>query len=599
MDELHFEEEEFSSKLSGKTILRIFNVAKKYKLILIGFLVFTSLASASEAVFTYIIKLAVDEGILTGNLRAFARYMYLYGTLAFTMAVWVFGVVASGGYLGERMAYDLRKSTFEHLQKLSFSYFDKTPVGWIMARVTSDTARIAELASWMLVELIWGVAGILFSMIFMFIINFKLALFVLAIVPILIYVSAKFKRFIKHEYRNVRSVNSQITGAYNENITGVRVVKALTREEENLKAFENLSHTMFRKSFRAGWLSALFLPAVQIVSAVAMSAIILYGGFQAKIGVLSIGGIQAFIFYVVFMLYPIQDLARVYSELQRAIASAERVFSLLDTNLEIEDKKDAESLTIREGRIEFDRVTFFYEEDNQVLKDFSLLVEPGETIALVGPTGGGKSTIVNLVGRFYEPRAGNIRIDGTEYREFTQESLQSHLGVVLQTPHLFSGSILENIRYGKINASEEDIKNAAQIAHAHEFIVDLENGYDEEVGELGAKLSVGQKQLISIARAILANPAIIIMDEATSSIDTVTEGLIQSGIEAMLTGCTSFVIAHRLSTIKNADRILVIDGGRIKEIGTHQELILKQGHYFGLYMRQFQRKRAKNIKILK
>lgn len=595
MTELHFEEEEFTSKLSGKILRRIFSAVTTYKLLLTGLLVFIALGSISETVFTYLIKNAVDEGIVSGDLKAFARYMYMYGALAFAMAVWVFGLVASAGYLGERMAYDLRRDLFGHLQKLSFSYFDKTPVGWIMARVTSDTGRIAELVSWMLVDLIWGVANILFSLGFMFIINYKLALWVLAIVPILVVVSLRFKRYIKTEYRNVRSINSQITGSYNENITGVRVVKALTRETENLKIFGKLTDTMFKNSFRAAWLSALFLPAVQIISAIAVCAIILYGGYQAKNGALSIGGIQAFIFYVVFMLYPIQDLARVYSELQRSIASAERVFSLLDTNLEIKDRSDAGQLKIREGEIKFEHVTFYYEQDNPVLEDFSLEVKPGETIALVGPTGGGKSTIVNLVGRFYEPKSGRILIDGTDYREYTQQSLQSHLGVVLQTPHLFSGSIFENIRYGKIDSTDDEIENAARVAHAHEFIVGLEKGYEEEVGEGGSRLSVGQKQLISIARAILANPGIIIMDEATSSIDTVTEGLIQSGIEAMLTGCTGFVIAHRLSTIKHADRILVIENGRIEEIGTHQELILKQGHYFNLYLRQFKKKQKSKV----
>jgi ATP-binding cassette subfamily B protein len=400
-------------------------------------------------------------------------------------------------------------------------------------------------------------------------------------------VAAQFKRRILVEYRRVRRINSRITAAYNENINGVRVVKALCREEENLREFGELSGEMYRASYRAAWLSALFLPVVQLISAFAVGSIVWYGGLQAEVGGMTVGGIQAFVSYVTFMLWPIQDLARVYAEMQHAIASAERVFSLLDAVPDVTDRPGAIDPGTVRGDIEFDDVHFWYEKNNPVLASFDLRIRRGETVALVGPTGGGKTTIVNLVCRFYEPRRGTIRIGGRDYRELSLHAIQSRIGVVLQTPHLFSGTIRENIRYGKLEATDTEIEDAARLAGAHEFIRTLEKGYDEEVGEGGDLLSVGQKQLVSLARAILARPEIFIMDEATSSVDTLTEDLIQRGMEALMQDCTSFIIAHRLSTIKRADRILVIEDGRIAEMGSHAELLRKRGRYYRLYTRQF------------
>jgi ATP-binding cassette subfamily B protein len=302
---------------------------------------------------------------------------------------------------------------------------------------------------------------------------------------------------------------------------------------------------------------------------------------------MTVGGIQAFVSYIVFMMWPIQDVARVYAEMQHAIASAERVFSLIDARPDIVDRPGAiDPGTIR-GDIQFEGVDFWYETDNPVLSDFHLQIGRGETVALVGPTGGGKTTIVNLICRFYEPKRGTIRIGGRDYRDLSLQAIQSRIGVVLQTPHLFSGTIRDNIRYGRLEASDEDLEQAARLAGAHDFIRTLEKGYDEEVGEGGDLLSVGQKQLISLARAILARPEIFVMDEATSSVDTLTEDLIQRGMETLMRDCTSFVIAHRLSTIKRADRILVIEGGRVVEMGSHVELLRRRGHYYRLYTRQF------------
>ncbi|RPI27742.1 MAG: ABC transporter ATP-binding protein, partial [Chloroflexota bacterium] len=369
---------------------------------------------------------------------------------------------------------------------------------------------------------------------------------------------------------------------------------ALGREDENMREFSHLTSDMYRSGFRAAWLSALFLPAVQILSSVALGAIVLYGGLQAEYGGMTVGGIQAFIAYVTFMLWPVQDLARVYAEMQHSIASAERMFSLIDAVPDITDRPEAIDPGTISGDIEFDHVYFYYDDgkdeqgdEKPVLTDFTLTVKRGETIALVGPTGGGKSTIVNLLCRFYEPKKGAIRIGGRDYTTYSLHAIQSRIGVVLQTPHLFSGTIRENIRYGRLDAADEEIEEAAKLAGAHEFIMHFEKGYAEEVGEGGSLLSVGQKQLISLARAVLAKPEIFIMDEATSSVDTLTEALIQKGMETLMRGRTSFVIAHRLSTIKRADRILVIEDGRIAEMGSHAQLLKTKGHYYRLYTRQF------------
>ncbi len=587
MAEIHFEEEEFTTEFNGRTLMRIIGQTRPHWYWVLGFISMISVVSVLDSYFTYLSKRIVDEGIAAANREALMSIITQYGILILVQAVGVFGFIYLAGVLGERVAYDLRQKMFNHLQDLSLSYFNRTPVGWIMSRLTSDVDRIAQLVTWGMLDVTWGIMNISTGMYFMLKINWRLALIVFAIIPVIVVIAAQFKKKIIQEFRIVRKINSKITGSYNENITGVRVVKALGREEANLGEFGVLTNEMYGAGYRAAWLSALFLPVVQFISSFALGSIIWYGGLQTEIGAMTVGGIQAFVGYVVFMLWPIQEMARVYAELQHAIASGERIFSMIDAVPEVKDLPGAFDPGTLRGDVEFSDVIFAYEDDEPVLKDFNLKIKRGETIALVGPTGGGKTTIVNLICRFFEPTHGTICIGGRDYKDFSLHAIQSRIGMVLQTPHLFSGTIRDNIRYGSLDASDEEIERAAKLAGAHEFIKDLEKGYDEPVGEGGSLLSVGQKQLISLARAMLAKPEIFVMDEATSSVDTLTEALIQQGMEHMMQDRTSIVIAHRLSTIKNADRILVIEDGSISEMGSHAELLRERGHYYSLYTQQF------------
>jgi ATP-binding cassette, subfamily B, bacterial len=581
-----FDEKDYG-KLTGNIFRRLLSLLKPHWKWVVGFLLCIAAVSSIESYTTFLGKRIIDEGIIAGSREAIVRTVTLYGSLILFQSASVFGFIYLVGVLAERVRYDLRKRMFNHLQQLSLGYFSQTPVGWIMARLTSDTERLADLLTWGILDITWAIINITTAAIFMFIINANLAVIVVVMLPILIVVAFRFRAKILYHYRRSRKMNSKITGAFNEGITGVRVIKALSREDDNLDEFSELTEGMYEASFKAAWLSALFLPTVQVISAIGLGVVLWRGGLQVQVGSMTIGGIQAFVSYITFIMWPIQDMARVYAQMQNAVASAERIFGLIDTEPDVKNRTKTVEIETIEGDIRFEDVHFYYEEDDPVIKGLDLHVKKGEMVALVGPTGGGKTTIVNLLCRFYEPTRGTIYFHGVDYLDMKLQDIQSRIGMVLQTPHLFSGSIFDNIRYGRLNATDEAIEEAAKLAGAHEFITQFEHGYDQDVGEGGNLLSVGQKQLISIARAILAEPELFIMDEATSSVDTLTEALIQQGMDRLMEGRTSFVIAHRLSTIKRADKILVIEDGQIEEMGTHSELIQKKGKYYKLYTQQF------------
>lgn len=593
-DDIRAEEQDFNTEVKSGTLLRLFSSIRPHWFLAVGFLVAISVVSVLEAYFNIISMQIIDEALIPQNKDRLIELLVLYGGLHVIFIFCVFLFIICAGILGQRVAYDLRKQMFEHLQTLSFSYFDKTPIGWVMSRMTSDAGRMADLVTWGLLDVTWAALNIATALFFMATINWQLTLIVIVLLPILFRLAVWFKTKILVEYRESRKFNSKITGAYNESITGVRIIKANRREEQNLKEFDELTTPMYRSSFRAAWLSALFLPIVQILSSIGVMLVIWIGGLQVG-DAITIGGIQAFVSYITFMMWPIEEASRVYASMQQAVASAERVFSLLDEQPDLVDRENVTDPKTIIGDIEFKDVSFYYEPNKPVLQNFNLKVKQGETIALVGPTGHGKSTIVNLICRFYEPREGQITINGQDYTTMPMNAIHSRIGMVLQTPHLFSGTIRENIRYGRLDATDEEVIEAAKLAGAHEFILELDKKYDEEVGEGGVLLSVGQKQLLSLARAVLSKPEVFIMDEATSSVDTLTEALIQQGLDQLMTGRTSFVIAHRLSTIKRADRIIVIQNGKIAEIGTHQELLKQRGHYYELYTQQFRAEAAETL----
>ncbi len=584
-----YNEEELDDVVSLKSgvIRRLLQALKPYWPQMLLAVIGISLVSFLDAYFTVLNKRIIDEGIVAKNLPMMISLFRNYALIVLAQMVGFFIMIYIMGLLGEQLRYDFRKNLFHHLQSLSLSYFSKTPLGWIMSRVTSDTEKMADLLTWGVLDTVWAVTNIGFAMYFMLQLNLTLAVIVLLSLPVMILVSFKFRVKIYHHYRQARKANSKMTAALNENITGVRVVKALRREAKNLEDFKVLSTNMYEESYRAVLLSAIYLPTIQTISAISLVLILWQGGLQVAGGTMTVGVLQAFISYIMMILWPIQDLARVYAEMQNAVASSERVFSLLDMQPEIRNRENLLPVDSLVGDVEFENVSFHYEDDEPVIKNLSFHIPQGQNVALVGTTGGGKTTIVNLLCRFYEPTEGVIRIAGHDYTQYSLEDIQSRIGVVLQVPHLFSGSIRDNLRYGRLDATDEEIEEAAKLAGAHEFIVNFEKGYDQDVGEGGNQLSVGQKQLISIARALLANPDIFIMDEATSSVDTLTEALIQKGMHQLMSGRTSFIIAHRLSTIKSADLIMVIEGGQILEQGTHESLIRAKGHYYNLYTQQF------------
>jgi ATP-binding cassette subfamily B protein len=604
---LDYEEQDYSKQLDIKLWVKILGILKMFKNEIIMLAVMMAALAGTDAIFPVLSKLAIDEFALKGSLDGYPWFIAAYAATVIWQAGCILLFIRSAGRLESKMVYEIRRRGFTKLQDLSFSYYDKTPVGWIMSRMTSDAQRIGDVIAWGSIDLFWAVAIIILVAVIMFFLDWRLALCVLSVFPALAVVSVYFQRQILKSHRVVRKFNSKITGAYNEGINGARTTKTLVREDKNFDEFAELSYSMKTASVRAATVSAVYLPIVMSLGSIAVGAVLWAGGVLIGQNLITFGTYSVFIQYAVQIFDPIQSLARVFSEFQSAQAAGERTLALLDTQSDIEDAPEVveiygdsinpkpENWPAIQGEIVFKDVFFKYKTGEKVLENFNLTVKAGEKIALVGETGAGKSTIVNLLCRFYEPTSGQVLIDGTDYTKRSQIWLQSNLGYVLQSPHLFSGTIADNIRYAKLDATDEEVEQAAKTVRADEFINRLEKGYKTEVGEGGGRLSTGQRQLVSFARAIIANPRIFVLDEATSSIDTETERLIQQAVDAVLEGRTSFIVAHRLSTIRSCDRILVISDGKIVEAGSHRQLMRKRGEYFNLYSNQFKEDQRSRI----
>ena len=600
MSDFYPEEQAPDKKLNFSIWLRLLKDARSQwkRLALIAALM--GVLAVVDIVVPLMTRFAIDTYITPGNTGGMWAFILLYLVMIALQTYAVYKFIDLAGRVEFTIAYDMRTRGFKKLQELPFSYYDRMPVGYLMSRMTSDISHLADAIGWSLVDIAYASIFLVISTIVMLVINWQLALGVLAVVPPIVLVTIFFQKRILRAQREVRKINSQITGAFNEGIMGAKTTKSLVREEENFREFSQVAGEMRRASVRSATLSSLFLPLVLAISSLASAFSLAWGSSMVLQGALTLGTITAFVSYSVMFFHPIRDIAYIFGEMQRMQAAAERVIGLLETAPDIQDTAEVEAKygdnfhprrenwEELEGRIQFDQVSFRYQDGEQVLENFSLHVKPGETIALVGPTGAGKSTIVNLICRFYEPTGGRILIDGVDYKERSQLWLQSNLGYVLQEPRLFSGTVLDNIRYADPGASREQAEKAARLVDAERFILKLESGYDTPVGEGGSRLSTGEKQLISFARAILHNPRLFVLDEATSSVDTETEQDIQQAIEKTLAGRTSFIIAHRLSTIRSADRILFIDGGQIREEGSHQELMQRRGLYYELYTNQYQ-----------
>jgi len=565
-------------------------------------LVVTMLAAAGvDVVIPMFQRYAIDNFIVRGTMAGLGGFLAKYAgvILANGVLTMLFAVFAM--HVEMTLSRDIRRALFVHLQELSFSYYNATPVGYMLARAMSDTGRIGGLVGWGIVDVIYSAAYVLGVLAVMFTLNWKLALLVVTVVPLIAAASAFFQKRILKANREVRRINSRITSAYNEGIGGARTSKVLGIEADNLESFSGLTGEMYASSVKAAMLGAAFVPVVLFLSSFAAAIVLARGGLLTLRGLMEYGTLSVFLTYAINLFEPIQQIARTLTEVISVQASVERVVDLLDRKPDITDRPDVvekygdsfrpkrENWEKLRGDVEFRDVTFRYPDGGEnVLEHFCLTVPAGSTVAIVGETGAGKSTIVNLACRFFEPTEGSVLIDGRDYRDRSQLWLHSNIGYVLQSPHLFSGTIRENIRYGRLDATDAEVEAAARLVSADRVALRLEKGFDSDVGEGGDRLSTGEKQLVSFARAVLADPPIFVLDEATSSIDTETEQLIQNAISRLLTGRTSFIIAHRLSTIRQADVILVVHDGKIIERGSHAELLRARGRYYDLYTRQFE-----------
>ena len=582
-------------------IPKLFPYLKGYgKLILVDMLALGLIGSAMDAVIPLFQQYAIDHFIAENTLKGLGAFlaMYLLVMVVQTVTNYIsaYGACKAEMFIGR----DLKRVCFDHLQTLSFSYFNQNSVGYLHARVMSDTDKIATTLAWGLMELVWYLAYLAFAIVMMFALNWRLALCVTAIVPVLALASLYFQKKLVFYHRKVREQNSKITSGFNEGITGAKTTKTLVIEDKMEQEFRGLTGEMKHQSVREMHFRSLFMSTTAFAASAALAVVLWQGGVITLQGALRIGTLSVFMNYAQGMMEPIQLLVQVFSNFVNVQVNIERVTALLNTQSDVRDtpevtEKYGDSFTPKKenwepigGDISFRDVTFRYPDgDENVLEHFNLEVPRGTRVAIVGETGAGKSTLVNLVCRFYEPTSGQVLIDGRDARERSQLWLHANIGYVLQTPHLFSGTVLENLRYGKPDATMQQIEAAVKAVCADDLIARLPEGYETQVGEGGSSLSTGEKQLLSFARALLADPRIFVLDEATSSVDTVTEQKLQQAIETVMEGRTSFIVAHRLSTIRRANVILVVQDGKIIEQGSHAALMEKKGAYYALYTRQY------------
>ncbi len=582
-------------------LLKLLPYIRKYHKTILGMILMGIFVSVIDAIYPLFNRYAINHFIALKTLDTLPVFIILFLAVLFTQVAINIISLSIGGAVEMNIDHDLRNAAFNHLQTLSFSYFNQNNVGYIHARVMSDTGKIGELVAWRMMDIIWSGSYVLFITIVMIMINWKLGCLILLLVPAVVLIGAFFQKHLVTLNRKIREINSTITGNFNEGITGARSIKTLVIEDKIGNDFRKDTENMYRTSVHAMHYRALFGSMVALMSSMALAIVLWQGGRISIDGLMEIGTLSVFMSYAINMMDPIQNLIETISALIAIQVNIERFTRLMETESDVADTPEViakygdtfnpkkENWEALEGDIEFKDVSFMYPDGNEmVLEHFNLKVAKGTNVAIVGETGAGKSTLVNLVCRFFEPTKGQLLIDGRDARERSQLWLHSNIGYVLQTPHLFSGSVRDNLRYGKPDATDEEIYAALKLVSGEAAVAKMDNGLDSEVGEGGDLLSTGEKQLLSFARAILADPKILVLDEATASIDTLTEKAIQDAIATVIKGRTSFVIAHRLSTIVNADVILVVKDGKIIERGTHRELMRAKGYYYDLYTRQYE-----------
>ncbi len=540
------------------------------------------IATVTSVAGPYFVKVAIDTGITPKNYGALRSAVLIYFFISVVQLITNYFRVRIMSRVGQHILFDVRMRMFEHLQKLSLGFYSRYSVGRVITRVINDVGTLREFITWAVMAIardVFAIVGILAAMLAL---NLRLSLLTFSVLPLMALATMLFRRAARRNYRRVRAAISWVNSVLAENINGVRVVQAFSRQAYNYSNFhDRVNRYHFETSLNAARLAAMFSPVVDLLGALATALVVYVGGTAVLGDQITAGVLVAFVLYIDRFFDPIRDLSRRFDTMQSTMAGGERIITLLETPVEIQDRPDATTLPAIRGDVTFEHVSFHYSDDpTPVLNDIHLHVQAGETVALVGETGAGKTTFIKLLARFHDPTSGRVLVDGHDLRDVTQESLRSQMGMVLQDPFLFNGSVEENIRFGRLSAGIEEIQAAAASVGAHDFIANLREGYQTQIQEGGALLSVGQRQLISFARALIADPRILILDEATSSIDIQTEQVIQRGLERLLKGRTAFVIAHRLSTITNASRIVVIEGGQVVETGRHAGTDGAQGNLF-------------------